>query len=97
MFDGLIRTCVRFRTASNGAYRYAEYKPAAEVGIHPSVCPPGMQSRSPGLIRLKQCSPKAQPKSKLHRPGPRAALAPALAPARKRKRGKAHGKARRRG
>lgn len=54
-FDGLKRTCVRFKKTSEG-YRCAAYKPASSVGKHPSACAPGLISRSPGLIRMRKCS-----------------------------------------
>jgi hypothetical protein len=49
-FDGLQRTCVRFKKTKEG-YRCKEYAPASKVGKHPKACSPGLISRSPGLIR----------------------------------------------
>lgn len=59
-FDGLQRTCVRFKKGKGGVYRCADYEKASKVGKHPSSCPPGLISRSPGLIRMRKCSRTAK-------------------------------------
>ena len=59
-FDGLQRTCVRFKKAKGGVYRCAKTEKASKVGKHPKSCPPGLISRSPGLIHLTACGRKAK-------------------------------------
>lgn len=59
-FDGLQRTCVRFKKAKGGVYRCADFQKASKAGKHPSSCPPGLTSRSPGLIRLRRCTRTAK-------------------------------------
>lgn len=61
-FDGLQRTCVRFKKAKGGVYRCADFQKASKAGKHPSACSPGLVSRSPGLIRMRKCSRTATKK-----------------------------------
>jgi hypothetical protein len=51
-FDGMKRTCKRFAKAKGGVYRCADFENRKG---HPSHCPAGMVSRSPGLIHLSLC------------------------------------------
>lgn len=63
-FDGLQRTCVRFKKAKGGVYRCADFQKSSKAGKHPSSCPPGLVSRSPGLIRLRKCTRTAKAKTR---------------------------------
>lgn len=54
-FAGLRRTCVKFGKAKGGVYRCKKFASASKAGKHPKSCPPGLTSRSPGLIRLSKC------------------------------------------
>lgn len=62
-FEGLQRTCVRFKKSKGGVYRCADYDKSSKVGKHPSACAPGLISRSNGLLRLKRCSRKLTKKA----------------------------------
>ena len=67
-FDGLERTCVRFKKAKGNVYRCADYAPASKVGKHPKACAPGLVSRSVGLIRADECRRAARkPKKASHK------------------------------